>query len=84
MKRTQLYLEEEVWKLLAILAQQSKSSISDLVRQALREKYLNHAVHRARVFQSVVGLWKDREDMRGSTRYVRNLRKGNRLKRISH
>ena len=81
MKRTQLYLEEEVWKLLGILARQSQSSVSDLVRQALRDKYLNHAANRAGVFQSVVGLWKNRKDIKDSSAYVRYLRKGTRLKR---
>lgn len=83
MKRTQLYLEEDVWRLLQVMARQSKSSVSDLVRQAVREKYCVRAAKRKEVFQSVVGLWRNRKDLPDSETYVRALRQGDRLKRIS-
>ena len=82
MKRTQLYLEESVWKLLQIRARQSGTSVSELVRQAVREKYVGRGRSRREIFQSIVGLWKDRTDLPDTETYVRNLRKGDRLKRI--
>ncbi len=83
MKRTQLYLNEDVWKVLHIRSRQQGTSISDLVRQAVREKYGQSPVGRRQAMQAFVGLWKDRDDMGDSTAYVRRLRKGKRLGRIA-
>lgn len=82
MRRTQLYLEDDLWKTLHILARQSRSTVSELVRNALREKYLDDAGKRKEALLSAVGLWKDRTDLPDTQTYVRNLRKGNRLNRI--
>src|SRR5438105_7534699 len=38
MKRTQLYLDEDIWKALHIHSRQRRTSISDLVRQAIRDR----------------------------------------------
>jgi predicted transcriptional regulator len=81
-RRTQLYLEDDLWKTLHILARQSRSTVSELVRNALREKYLDDAGKRKEALLSAVGLWKDRTDLPDTQTYVRNLRKGNRLNRI--
>ena len=83
MKRTQLYLQEDIWKVLHIRSRQQRTSISDLVRQAVREKYGNSPVDRREAMQALVGMRKDREDFPDSTTYVRRLRKGKRLGRIS-
>jgi hypothetical protein len=55
MRRTQLYLEDDLWKTL-------QSTVSELVRRALREKYLDDAATRKEALLSAVGLWKDRTD----------------------
>jgi len=39
-KRTQLHLDDDLWKTLHIRATQSAESVSELVRGALRERYL--------------------------------------------
>ena len=83
MKRTQLYLNEDIWKALHIRSRQMKTSISELVRQAVREKYGSSPAARKQAMQALVGLWKDRSDLRDSETYVRRLRKGKRLTRIS-
>lgn len=83
MKRTQLYLHEDIWKVLHIRSRQQRTSISDLVRQAVREKYGSSPVDRRDAMQSLVGMWKDRKDLADSTAYVRRLRKGKRLRRIA-
>jgi len=82
MKRTQLYLNEDIWKALHVRSRQQGTSISELVRQAVRDKYGSSPVSRRQAMQALVGLWKDRKDLPDSTAYVRRLRKGNRLKRI--
>jgi ribbon-helix-helix CopG family protein len=83
MKRTQLYLNEDIWKTLHVRARQSGTSISELVRQAVREKYGRSPASRQQAMMAVVGIWKDREDLPDSTTYVRHLRKGKRLRRIA-
>jgi ribbon-helix-helix CopG family protein len=83
MKRTQLYLNEDIWKALHIRARQRKTSISELVRQAVREKYGRSAADRREAMQALVGIWKNREDLPDSEQYVRRLRKGKRRLRIA-
>jgi Ribbon-helix-helix protein, copG family len=82
-RRTQLYLEDDLWKALHILAKQSRSTVSELMRRAAREKYLGDSTSRKEALLSVVGLWKDRTDLPDTETYVRSLRKGERLKRFS-
>jgi len=82
MRRTQLYLEENVWKLLQILARQEGCSVSDLVRQAVREKYFGPGKNRKQAFEAVVGLWAGRTDLPDTETYVRGLRKSSRWNRL--
>jgi len=83
MKRTQLYLQEDMWKVLHIRSRQDGTSISELVRNAVREKYGSSPVGRRESMQALVGLRKGRKNMPDSTVYVRRLRKGKRLARIA-
>jgi hypothetical protein len=84
MKRTQLYLDEGIWKLLQIRARLSGTSISELVRQAVRDKYGISPAKRREAMQAVVGMWKDRTDLPDTETYIRQLRKGRRrLRRLS-
>lgn len=83
MRRTQLYLDDDLWKTLHILARQSRSTVSGLVRKAAREKYLGDSASRKEALLSAIGLWKDRTDLPDTETYVRSLRKGERLKRFS-
>jgi ribbon-helix-helix CopG family protein len=82
MKRTQLYLNEDIWKALHIRSRQQGTSISELVRQAVRDKYGSSPARRREAMRALVGMWKDRKDLPDSTAYVRRLRKGKRLRRI--
>lgn len=82
MRRTQLYLEDSTWSALRILAKSSGSTISELVRQAVREKYLKGGKSRGEVFESVIGLWEDRDDLPDTETYIRQLRKDTRWKRL--
>ena len=40
MRRTQLYLDDQLWGALHARAQNEKTTVSELVRQAVRERYL--------------------------------------------
>jgi len=83
MRRTQLYLNEDTWKALHIRARQQRTSISELVRQAVRDQYGRSSASRRQAMRELVGMWKDRRDVRNSSAYVRRLRKGSRLRRIA-
>ena len=83
MKRTQLYLDEDIWKVLHIHSRQRRTSISDLVRQAIRDRYGSSPANRSKAMQALVGIWRDRNDLPDTRKYVRQLRKGKRLTRIA-
>jgi hypothetical protein len=83
MKRTQLYLQENIWKTLHVRSRQQGTSISELMRQAVCEKYGNSPASRREAMQALVGLRKNRRDLADSATYVRKLRKGRRIQRIS-
>jgi hypothetical protein len=82
MKRTQLYLEDDLWAALHVRSRQSGLSISELVRQAIRDRYFGRQVKRREAMEGVVGIRRDRSDVEDTDAYVRRLRKGTRLKRI--
>ena len=81
-KRTQLYLDEDLWQALHTKAAIEKTTVSDLVRTAARERYLEDSDKRREALMGIVGIWKDRTDLPDTETYVRNLRKGSRLKRL--
>lgn len=83
MRRTQLYLDDDLWAALHSRARQEDTTISDLVRQAARDRYLGSLTARKRAMQAAVGIWKDRADIGDTKTYVRNLRRGTRLKRLA-
>lgn len=82
MKRVCLYLEEDVWTALRTRARSEHTTVSILVRTAVREKYLPNQSQRRAAMLSAVGIWKDRTDLPDTETYVRELRKGDRLKRF--
>lgn len=82
MKRTQLYLDDDLWNALHAHARREKTTISDLVRRAARERYLGGLDERAHAMQAIVGMWAKRPDSADGERYVRELRRGERLNRL--
>jgi hypothetical protein len=83
MRRTQLYLDDELWNALHASAVREKTTISDLVRRAARERYLAGREGREQAMLAMVGLRKDRSDIGDAEEYVRSLRRGDRLERLS-
>jgi macrodomain Ter protein organizer (MatP/YcbG family) len=82
-RRTQLYLEQDVWEALHLRSRQLGLTISELVRQAVRERYTGGRVQRRQAMEAFVGLRKDRVDMANSGAYIRKLRRGARLDRLA-
>jgi len=83
MRRTQLYLDDDLWNALHAKARREGTTISDLVRQAARERYLGNLDERRKAMEGLIGIWKDRTDLPDSTEeYVRSLRRDTRLERL--
>jgi hypothetical protein len=80
-RRTQLYLDDELWQALHTRAAIERTTVSELVRTAARERYLQNPEKRRKALMGIVGIWKDRTDLPDTETYVRSLRKGSRLKR---
>jgi hypothetical protein len=84
MRRTQLYLDDDLWNALHARARSQGTSISHLIRQAARERYLGNLEERRKAMEALVGIRKDRKDLPDSTEeYVRNLRRDTRIERLS-
>jgi hypothetical protein len=82
MRRTQLYLEEDLWAALHAMALLQRVTVSELVRTAVRERYLGNQEERRAAMMGIVGLWKDRSGVMDAEAYIRNLRKDDRLQRL--
>jgi predicted transcriptional regulator len=79
MRRTQLYLDDHLWKALHAQARRRKTTVSALMREAARERYLGRRDEQRKAMQEFVGSGKRGSDAVDSTEYVRNLRRGSRL-----
>lgn len=83
MRRTQLYLDDDLWDALHSRARREGTTISNLVRQAVRERYLGNLEERRKAMLAFVGIRKDRKDLPDSIEeYVRSLRHDTRLERL--
>jgi hypothetical protein len=82
MRRTQLYLDDDLWSALHTQARKQGTSISELVREAARERYLGNLEKRREAMLAIVGIRKDVPESVDSTEYVRGLRRDKRLERL--
>jgi Arc/MetJ family transcription regulator len=82
MRRTQLYLEDDLWAALHAKALLEKATVSELVRVAVRERYMGNLEERRAAMLGMVGLWKDRDGMEDTESFIRNLRDDDRRERL--
>jgi hypothetical protein len=82
MRRTQLYLDEQLWDALHLQAQAQKTTVSELVRQAVRERYLGDEQQRLKAMREFIGSRGSAPDAPTAVEEVRALRTGTRLDRI--
>jgi len=82
MRRTQLYLDDSLWEALHARARSRKTTISELVREAARERYLNNGDEQRKAMQEFVGSRKRPSETPDSVQYIRNLRRSGRLDRL--
>lgn len=83
MKRTQLYLDEEMARTLAALSRQKGVTVSELVRESVEEKYMSREdIDKVDLARQLSGIWRNRKDLKEIHQFIRKLRKGARLKRL--
>jgi hypothetical protein len=81
-RRTQLYLDDQLWETLHARARLEKTTLSELVRQAVRDRYLGDREQRKAAMQRFVGIRRPQAGTTDSTEEVRRLRRGSRLDRL--
>jgi hypothetical protein len=77
-----LYLDDQLWEALHARAKREKTTVSELVRQAVRERYLASQEQRRIAMQWFVGIRKGRAERADSLDEVRALRRGSRMDRL--
>ena len=82
-RRTQLYLDDQLWEALHARARRENTTISELVRQASREAYLGNLESRKTAMQNFIGIRKADGNRRDARLEVRQLRRGTRLERLT-
>lgn len=60
MRRTQIYLDEEIYAYLKRESKLRKKTISELIREAIKEKIQNRKNKMLSALKEVAGIWKDR------------------------
>lgn len=83
MKRTQLYLDDQLWEALHATARSQKTTVSELVRVAARDKYVGSQEQRLRIMRAFIGSRKRTDNGMKAVDEVRALRRGNRLERLN-
>jgi ribbon-helix-helix CopG family protein len=78
-----LYLDEDLWNALHARARSRKTTISELVREAVRERYLGRRDERIKAMREFIGIRKRRPETMDAVAYVRSLRSGGRLDRLN-
>jgi hypothetical protein len=82
-RRTQLYLDEHLWSALHARARSQKTTISELVRIAARERYFGNHGQRMKAMNAFVGIRKQTSQTPDAVEIVRGLRRGDRLSRLA-
>ena len=83
MRRTQLYLDEPMARMLAALSRQRGTTVSQLVRESVRETYMSRKeMDKVALARQLSGVWRSRKDLKDVDRVIRSLRRGTRLRRL--
>jgi len=83
MKRTQLYMDEDIFRTLKRVGRERSVTISQLVREALQKTYgREKPADAASILREAAGIWKDRKDLGATDDYVRSARKDTRRERF--
>lgn len=76
MKRTQIYLDDEIFSFVKKEGEVENRSISDIIRESVREKIMFKNCEIVKKMESVFGMWRDRNiNVRSYMRAVRRDRR---------
>ena len=82
MKRTQIYLDEEVYEYLKAESKRTGKSVSEIIREKLRNEINQSKENLIKTIDEIAGVWKHRtENVEES---IRNIRKGKRIDNIRY
>ena len=73
MKRTQIYLDEDLYQALKVKSQQTGKTLSELIRETLRHNFNQKQTLFTKALENVVGMWAD-QNIDVNT-YIRQMRK---------
>ncbi len=77
MKRTQIYLDEEIYQYLKEESKKTGKSISELIREKLKKEINQNKENLLKAIKEVAGIWSyQTEDVKD---YIKSMRKGKRL-----
>ena len=81
MHRTQVLLKESERRVLHLISQKEHASLSELIRRSIEKVYFKEVKDRnlEKAIDSIAGIWAKRTELGSTERYVRSLRKGERL-----
>ena len=82
-RRTQLYLDDDLWTTLHTNALRQGTTVSSLVREAVRERYLGKLDRRRKAMENFVGIRKSKQGEPSAVEIVRALRKGRRIEMLN-
>lgn len=82
MRRTRLYLDDHLWSALHARARSQKTTVSELVREAIRDRYFGKQDERRKAMQEFVGIRMERSEPCDAVERVQNLRRGKRLEQL--
>ncbi len=72
MKRTQIYLDQEIFNSLMVESKKYKKTISELIRDCIKDSRKNKVDNIQNAMENIKGLWQDKDiDV---DRYIRDLR----------
>ena len=73
MKRTQIYIDDKTFEYLKKESKLENKTISELIRDSIREKMNHNTKNIIKNLQGIFGIWKNRKF--DTNEYVRKLRK---------
>ena len=76
MKRTQIFLDDDIYKFLKEESKKTGKTISKLIREKLRKEIKQNSENLLKNMQHIAGIWS--YQMEDVDNFIRNLRKGER------
>lgn len=76
MERTQIYIDSESKRILQQMAEDRKTTMAELIREAVEQYIAKAQKQDENILKETKGLWKDRDDIGDSIKYVNDMRTG--------